>query len=489
MLPKTLIHYLKKIKKEEFKSLEYFLKHGSNKSANQALLLLAYLKEYPNFDEAYRLDINYIAKGLSGKIEKVTALKIYNTAQHLIEKIESWLVYQFLEAEKNQPLQQFLLTKALGERQLYDEYILGIEKCIEKSNTFKNAIIDKEYLRFNLYFQQYCHPLTNHKNVANTILDNAETELDYFYLIQKLRIGIEKYYERPTLLKIKIDIPDEWKNILNKAEQSKHWLVQMYFTICLIYQSDQKEEAQINQLHDLYKVNLTNLSDFDARSFMTTLVNLYNYLLKRFNHKKYFSIILDLYDDGLNKGFSTPNQQITYTTFRNIALLQSKNQDITRYQNFVSKYSPMLVEENRQNAILLADAYFACYACDFDLCLEKIKEINRRNAHDVIILYSAYCLEIIAIFELLLMKKDVLDNLDNKINAFSVFISRDGADKKAVYNNFLLAVKSLHRIYFEHKIKETEVMYFKVLIAHQQPIVQRDWLEDFLLRIMKKKGH
>jgi hypothetical protein len=468
MLNKKLIHYLKNLKKREFSLLENYLKYAKQKEAEQALILLEYLEAFhPNFDNEKDLEVSLIAKVLNDKIEDSCVTKIREIARHLCKKVEAWLVTDYITASENSALQEYLLAQTLKERQDYEFYLLVSKQITTNINKFKNIIIDDEYLLSNIHFQHYIHPQANRKSVKNEDLQLAETHLDYFYLIQKLKIGIEKYYERPLLLQInEVNISDEWYEILKRAEalQKNHYLLEMYYFLSCIYQKGESQENKLNQLYQKYNENIDKLSDFDLRYFCNALISFMNINILNSNNKPNYQKLLKLYSDGLEKGFLIPYKQISFTTFRNISIVLGKNQDRGYYRKFIEKYSPMLNESELQNAILLADAYYACYARDFNLCLVKI--IN----------YSIYSLEIISTFELFAIQSnsdDLSEQLTKKINAFEMYIYRDKAPKEP-FRNFLLAVKSLEKFDFHS---------FLTLMNTDSPIVQREWLNDFYTRI------
>jgi hypothetical protein len=478
MLNKKLILYLENLDKTEWDALERYLMYSSKKVSKNALLLLQYLAPYyPTFNpEEKKLSVSYIAH----KLFKHNEQKVHDSATQLLKKTKKWLAIHWIEQEDND-MSDYLFVRALAKRPtMHAEFMNNAQQFVTKTEA--NGLKDSDTLfqTFDVTYNQYLHTQTNRNTPENQLLSTSLAQLDHFYLITKLRIGIEQLCLRQSLLNEKSEV-NYWAEHLERAKNSSDPLVQRYLLLYEIYDNPENSTLSMAELEHYFLHSNIVLSAADLDLFTTSLVNICNRFIKK-GYSQYIQNIYSLYCFGIDNGIYAVNNHISFATFRNVTIILSKTKMKQEFDEFIIKYSPMLDENIQNSAVSLANAYFNLFQQNYNLVLEYVQGLSKSI---MIIKINAYVLEIIALFEISLQDNSFILILEAKLNAFCSFLKTNNewsAKKNEPYKNFYSLVNYFHQIRFNSSINYQTLIE---KIESKQSILMRDWLKSIAQKLEK----
>lgn len=476
MLNKKLIHYFKTFDKEEWKSFGRYLMYSSSKEPKNAILLYNYLdKIYPDFQEN---DTKLYVEKIAHKLFKHNKQAVHDTAEFLLKKAQKWLAIQHI-SDADESFYDVFLCHALEKRAtMHQEFMNHTEKTIQQLMDSEMKDHETLFHTFFLTYKQYAHPQTIRGSIENKLLQETLVHLEQFYLINKLRFGIELLCLRSNLLKEENHI-EHWDLLLEIARKSTNPLVERYVFIYDIQHNQKPFDIQKLEHYLLHSGIILSTADYDL--FISFLNTIYNKQIKSGRIELYLPLY-QLYLFGIEKGIYIQNNQISFNTFRNIVIVMSRAKLEKELNEFLEKYSPMLSAEIRDTAQYLAWAYYYHYLKDYDLVLENINNLSKSN---VIIKINAYVLEIIAIFELSFNDKNLYNLLDAKLNNFRAYLDNNtewNEDKLKGYKNFRSLSNYLHSIRYDSKIEKDSLLQ---KLNQKGTIVMREWLIEMIDKLGK----
>lgn len=478
MLNKKLILYLKNLDKTEWDALERYIMYSSKKVSKNALLLLQYLAPYyPAFpSEEIKLSVPYI----SHKLFKHNEQKVHDSATQLLKKVKKWLAIHWIE-QKDNDMNEYLFVRALAKRPtMHAEFMNNAQQFVAKTEAVGLKDLDTLFQTFAVTYNQYLHTHTNRNTPENQLLSLSLAQLEDFYLVTKLRIGIELLCLRQSLFKEKNEI-NYWPEHLERAKNSSNPLIQRLALLYEIYDNPENSELNMAELENYFLHSDLVLSTTDLDLFTTSLVNICIRLIKQ-GHTEYYKSAYNLYCFGIDNGVYAINNHISFATFRNVTVILSKTKMKKEFDEFTLKYSSMLDENIQNSAVLLANAYYNHYSGNFELVLQHIQDLSKSI---MIIKISAYVLEIIALFELSLNDTSFYVVLEAKLNAFRSFLRTNeewSAKKLEPYRNFYSIT------HYFHKIQLNPIIDINTLIEkinQKQNLDMRDWAKSFAYKLSK----
>jgi hypothetical protein len=472
-----LVHYLKKLSQTERENFNEYLRMQSQRVPEKQLSILTYL-------EAHLRDSTITVENVAIQIflgnEKQHHKKVHDNVSEILKKLKLWLAHQQL---KKEPLwQNLLLTRALSERNMHEDFMLLSEDFIQNIESSNQQSMDALFARLSLTDAMYQHPLTAKLTTKNTLLDDSLEALEKFYLINKLRIGAaivnEKKDEKDE--KDRNHFLNDWDSIKEKAVFLNNELVNLYVDLVSLLVNLSENEFMIQELWQKMITVKSEIPDVDLRFLSISLINCCNKLIVK-GKKEYYDIYLQIYLHGIDTGYLLENNQMPTATFKNISLALAVRQDEAAFEDFLEKYLPFLKSDERNNAKFLATTYFYCFAKKFDVALENLRQIQSAS---IMTKYSCYLLEINIFLEKQLAGFDYADSINSKIAAFRQFITRDKTlsdAKKEAYHNYLLIIGSIFNHIYHQKPSISKTI--KEDIRNKTPLVSREWLAEIANRL------
>lgn len=323
-----LIILLKALNAEEFRQFYRYVKAPFSTKSKELIQFYDYIRKYyPDFAND-KLDRKTIFASLYPN-ESFNSPRLRNLALKVTKILEDYLIY--LEYQQNDIQKKQRLAHIYGKR--------NINVIFKQKTTELLADLDKQPFRNTHYFydsyqlQQayYFHVNTSKQGEMVEMLKNALKNLDHFYHIERLRLGVD--------LKNRERIFSECHDF-NSASISpngvKDVLIYRLFKklLCLC---ETEESAIFYEVKKLFEANIQEIAEKDG---LIILPSLLNYAIRQFASREteFLKEAFELYQLGIDSKLLISNNVISEATFLNIVIIGSKLKKFDYIQSFIERY-------------------------------------------------------------------------------------------------------------------------------------------------------
>ncbi|MEY3242352.1 MAG: hypothetical protein RIR11_3791 [Bacteroidota bacterium] len=306
---------------------------------------------------------------------------------------------------------------------------------------------DRNYWRFSDYYYAYSfekkyHSLMNFdvKTDQNSNLDKISSNLDLFYLTEKLKLLNSALTNNLMNTKgFDMNDVDAILKLCEKYNLDEHpELAINYYTYQTISNGDNVEYyyklKAVLEKHAIYIPQEESINFFDA-----TL----NYSISRLNKgdKSFLQEYFDLFEVGISQGVFIVNGELASRRFNNIVIAGLRLGKMDWAQQFVNENIHLLASDSRNNAYKFNMARVSLYKKDFNNVLNHVRDVEY---DDIFVNLISKVMIVIAYYEL-----DEYEALDTFLETYRTFINRqkdlpDGI--KNGYINLLGYVRRLMRL-------------------------------------------
>lgn len=369
------------------------------------------------------------------------------------------------ETEQNEAQTKLLLTTALRKRKLDKLFLATYEDArvfIEEQAPLSPQTY---YHQLQLHTEYYAHSIADRK-AKNEDLQKLSTDLDLYYIIQKLKHGcnilsyknIFKFEHQPDLIQ-------ELQVIIEKKDMLGNPLVRLlyYNYLCL---SEPENETHFIQLKQNLLTKNNHIETAELRDIFTLAIN---YCIKRLNTggQKYYQEVFEIYQAGLRENVFEENGTFSPFTYKNISAIAIRLKEYKWVKTFIENYKNKLSEEQREgfHAYCLARYYFAIG--DFQSAETQLREVDIKEQFTDL---DARVLLIKTYYEL-----DEYNLLTYSIENLKQQLKRKNIQSyhQTVYGNFASISARLLRLgSYDKKAKDT----FRKKIQSLTSIAEKDWL-------------
>ncbi len=428
---KQLFDYLLKIKKQHHESEQQF----------EAAVVFGYVFPNQNFDLA----------------------KLRHVMTYLTRIIHRVII--FSEIEQNEAQKHLLLTASMRKRKLDKMFLANYEEA-RKFLEEKAAIAPATYYyQLQLHTEYYAYSIADRK-AKNEDLQKLSTDLDLYYIIQKLKHGcnilsyknIFKFEHQPDLIQ-------ELQVIIEKKDMLSNPLVRLlyYNYLCL---NEPNNETYYDKLKQTLLVKNNHIETTELRDIFTLAIN---YCIKRLNtgKQKYYQEVFEIYQAGLSENVFEENGTFSPFTYKNITAIAIRLKEYKWVKNFIESNKRKLSDEQREgfHAYCLARYYFAIN--DFVSAETQLREVDIKEQFTNL---DARVLLIKTYYEL-----DEYNLLTYSIENLKQQLKRKNIQSyhQTVYGNFAsISARLLRLKNYDKKAKDT----FRKKIESLNSIAEKDWL-------------
>lgn len=338
------IQLLEILSQEELTTFEKWLPTAITERKKDILKLFSILKAFQSKDSRKKLRKGEVYKKLHpGRAFNKKIL--LNTMSKLTTSIERFLIERELERDKN--LQQLLLARALKRKNEPEKEIkclLNLAKKLEDT-----PILEHEDHHTLMLINQrlYRHPASQKwKDEIIAYLIKAEKHLDTYFLKNKIymtaeHVEIQRVKKKDIKLPTCLDLIDEFRVGLLDQEYFNIYKKHLHNYAKPVKERFHQLKSDFNQY--LFSLNMEEKS--------TLLVNLLNEAarLRLESLQEGLEETLEIYKIGLEGNILTKDDQISPTTYGNIAAISNTLGQYTFLKQFVAcytKYLPPKVQED-----------------------------------------------------------------------------------------------------------------------------------------------
>ncbi len=436
---------------------------------NEKLLKIYYAVEVHLRDEAENEMKKQLVWDILYPNENYQDEKFRKHCSQLMDLIEAWLAQEVYESN---PLHKAkYLLEAVHERQLEKLYsgatssaMLNIQKQIHKPAAYYYYIYEIESLLYKL--EKIEDKRIGKKNIEKINLESIVTNLDYFYIAEKL-----KYYctllswSKITTIEDKSLFIEDIIHIANQIEFSQIPPISIYLKIYFTY-TQPNEEQHYYDLKDLISKFIHLFPSEESKNIMDSAIN---YSIQKINKKelKFISELFELYKSALENEILLVNNEISQWTFKNIVSNALMLKEYEWTEDFIKNYSSSLNIKVRENAVRfnLANLYFS--KGDYK---EVLKQLQKVQYDEVFYNINSKSFMIRAYYEL-----DEINVLTSFLESFNTYLIRNKDISKVQKTIYIDLVKFTKKLINSHSKSKSELISLKKEIESSSP-VGKSWL-------------
>lgn len=302
--------------------------------------------------------------------------------------------------------------------------------------------IHKYSIEKSIYYLQseYEKKLVKKGAKRNLGLEDLNSDLDQFYIIEKLRLAcdliawqrIYKIKERPFEVEIIL-------RMLNRGELLKNPVLSAYVhTYNMLIDRDATDHYR--DLKILIQDQIAVFPKEELREIYDALLT-YNIGQLKIDSDFHLNEILSIYDFAINNEIITENGVISPTTFRNYVVAGLRANQFDMVEQFINNRAKLLKQEHRENAVNFCMARLYWYKKEWNNVIQQLAIVEFKDAF--------YNLDAKMMLATSYYELNELDTLEYLLDAFytSLYRNKDLSEKKIVaYKPFIAFTKKLVKL-------------------------------------------
>ncbi len=482
MKSSQLIQLMKVLSLEELKAAKKYLTTRVKLPNEYVLQLFLYLQRCAPDYMPKKLDKRKVSQHLFGH-QPFNGLIIDKLAYLLKNLLQDFLIDYDLS--QHPTLKKQLWLQALEKRNHPDfgkeskKLIQSITRLPERQKD-TNINLDLFQLNYALWSNTNTQKLTTDL----TIFNNANTNLDLHYIVNKLKMYSE-YQDAKQIIAVATELEHypELLNLLKKQPKLKaNATVQLFLATIKM-----GETGGLKDYLHLKAAFLESVDKVSKKNAMDILVFLNNYCYRRLSKKPDFFApeSYELLSFGDQEGLLVENDRIRDIEYSNGVIVgcYTKNTDWTA--NFIEKYHPFLAPEIRVATYAYVSAYLKYHLKDFEQVIKLLKPITDTVKLTLSTGVLIQSLLLRAYFEDWTQANypsaKAQSFLIRQTNNFEQFIIRHkklAAIKKNEYTQFTRLLRKLIAIPSTTKHPLEQLMKVQLLLTNNPTVALRTWLVE-----------
>jgi hypothetical protein len=392
--------------------------------------------------------------------------KLQSDLLRLVEEYYAQETFEASPIHKAKYLLEAIYRKDLSELQsgaLKTAKRLSVDQLLKPSSYYYYQY-EIEQSIFNLNITQ-----TERRTKFN--IEQIAENLDRFYLAEKLRYYCTILNHQHLVdVNYKMLFIDEIIEHVESNDYSDTPPIIIYHRILLSFREPDKREhyERIKKFIEQY-IHL-----FPETEISEIIDSALNYCIKRMNKgdSEFVKEFFDIYKDWLERGLLKVREKIDPFHFKNMVTVSLRLNEFQWVEQFIFKYSLLLDERFRENAVTfnLAQLYF--YRKDYS---KVIRQLSQVEYDDITYNLNSKTLLMASYYEL-----DEIEALGSLLDTFRVYLSRNKEippTRRQHYLNTISIVRKLSKIVHGDK---KEIERLKEEIESTQGVVSKNWILEKL---------
>lgn len=399
---------------------------------------------------------------------KYNAGKLRQIVHFLYKSLESFLVYQELQADKFK--QRFYLMEALRKRGLNKQYN-QVAKQTQQLLT-KHQEKDQNYLEANYQFSKINFRMAeDQKRVVSLDLQVISDDLDRQYLAEKMRLTCALNSHKAIY---KINYKARLVNVLleeiEQEESFQHPAIQVYYDIYQIQKGGEQADVYFKHLLDNLQNNHNLFKIEELRDLYLLAIN---YAIRRANtgEDAYVRQLFQLYRDGIERGILLRNKILSPWTYRNAAISGLRLEEYAWVSQFLENYKQYIIPNYRTDVYqeCLAKLYYKQQF--YDKAMTLLTQVSFKD-----ILQQINAKTLLAKIYMELREFVALEAL---LESIRVYLRRKDlvGYHKENYTNIIILIQQLLKL---NTFDRSAKVNLRQKIENTQPLTERAWLLEQL---------
>lgn len=468
MYQSKLFTLLRGIDTSELRWLHKFLKSPFYNTNQQYLQLFEYIKKYhPDLDSP-KLTKEAAHKKLFPK-EKFNVQRMRKMMHELTVLVEDFMVAQHFH--NDQKARKKVLTEELGRRNIYALFEKGIEEqqAALEAQPYRNEAYSLE--QFELRENLFGHPSTVRQKNSEIHLLALSKDLDRFYFLKKLAIGVNLESAR-NIYSMESELPffEEILEEIEKRELEDVPVVRLYILVYQLFRN--KEDEQLfKELHDLF-LEKKNELDLENREMILKYLTNYSTFQLNKGRSEYVRLSFDLYKIGLQEKFLVKNNRMSVYSFGNIVTAGCFLKEFDWVEKFINENKDFLNENEKRETLSLNKSNLFFNRGDYSQTIEILISCPFSKTHDKI---RAKTLLIKSYVELYMNDESYYDMLVTQLESFDRYVRREkmiSINNKNSLLNFIRGIQKLVNL----KLSKEDLAEFQQKIKSSKSVSNKPWL-------------
>ena len=383
-------------------------------------------------------------------------------ASMLLKLIERYLVVRSVEDQELE--YKTRLAAVFRKRNLprhLETTLRQLEELQEKGD-YRNAEF-YDY-RFRAEFERYQYAAANRRTDHLNLQDLAD-QLDLAYMARKLRqTCFSLSHQAVYRTEYRFGLIQELLAYIDQENWQRIPAVGIYYHCYLALVHPEEEEHFLAFRRQIREFG-HQFPPFEIRNLYLLAIN---YCIKKYNagDKAYLEEELQLYREGLEKGYLLINDHISRFTFRNVVTIGLIMKEYDWVERFIEEYRDRLEDEYRESMYSFCRANLEYERKQYDKALQLLQKSEYR---DLLLNLAAKTLLLRIFFEL-----GEYALLDSHLEAMRSFIRRKDiiSYHKENYLNTIAFTKKLMNLGYDPTGREA----LRTQIAQTSALAEREWL-------------
>jgi len=349
-------------------------------------------------------------------------------------------------------------AKYLAQRELHGMYgtVSRLADRLARQHFYRNS--EYSLYRYRLNSVLFRHRMNMDTKRVDPVeyserLDNIMTQLDYFYLSEKLRyfgilLTLEKMYKREGEILFMEEVLDYVRTHDFLAEPS----IALYYQVILLLKEPENDDNYYR-----YKQLLHQYIDvFPHEEQKELYEHLINYSIRRLNagEERFLEEVFHNYQLGLEREFLYIKGKISPFLFKNIVTAGLRMREFEWVRHFIEHFSKFLPDDIRDSAVAYNRANLHFYLKEYDEVLKLLQEVN---IQDIYYSLGAKTLLMATYYEL-----EEWDVLDSFLHAFRTFVDRHRELSHQRQRAYLKLIRYTRQLLNSWNREELRVLYERV---------------------------
>lgn len=442
-----------------------------NKSDKVVALFKFVRKYYPDFDHN-RFTKENAYKASFGSKQKYSVQKLRNLMSQLAKLLEAFLVQ--LEIETDEDIQDVSLLKALDKKRIDKQFAQKYQELSKQ----KLAVVEKAanfyYMNHQIEEQAFNHNIKRNNRLNDTNLEDVVNNLDYFYLGYKLRYYCVMLNSQSVItVQHRMELFDQLLDYLKDNSFEHIPAIHIYYLLLLLLKEE--DDVYYEELKGFLGEHHEVLPIMELRQVYTAIFNYLNKKLKG-GESKYLKDIYELYKLMFERDILIHNGFINnHIHFRNALIAGLRFGELEWAENFIEKYSPLLIPLNRENLVNYSLAELNFHKKNYKQTLDYLLSFEFEDAynyaeHKTLLAKTYYELE-----------ED--EPLFALTHAFRIYLHRDtniAEHFQKTYHNFIRILNKLAKARFD---PDSNVQDIEKELEELRYITNREWLLEKIIEL------
>ncbi|MFK7907484.1 MAG: hypothetical protein AB8B69_20275 [Chitinophagales bacterium] len=466
-----LVEVIQGLNDKEIKRFDEYVNSPFFNKNDKVIELLKFLRKYhPGFDNS-RFTKENAYKAVFGARQKFNVQKLRNIMSQLFKLLEAYLVQ--LEFDVDKDFHNISLLAALDKRYMDKQFTQKYEEFKKQKLSPIERTTKYYYTKYRIEDIAFDHSIKRNNRLIDTSMEEADINLDYYFLTLKLRYYCVMLNSRNVItvqpnMEFANQILDylESSSLLDESFFEQIPSIHFYYRLLLLLKEE--EDSYYIDLKELLASHRDALPVKEIRQIYTAVFNYLNKKLKG-GEGRYIRDIYELYKLMFEQDILIENGFINnHLNFRNALIAGLRLGELEWAEMFIEKYSPLLVPLHRENWVNYSLAELNFYKKNYKETLKYLLGFEFKDAfnyadHKTLLAKTYYELE----------EDEALFALTH---AFRIYLHRDtniAEHFQKPYHNFIRLLNKLAKARFD---PDANVQDIRQELQELKYITNQEWL-------------